>query len=68
MNTELLNFCRTVMERGKFPYAHLDIHITDDGSYYLSEITLNGGTKGAKIRRKELDQKKQDVLERLVNE
>ena len=68
MNTELLNFCRTVMERGKFPYAHLDIHITDDGSYYLSEITLNGGTKGAKIRRKELDQKKHDVLERLVNE
>ena len=68
MNTELSNFCRTVMERGKFPYAHLDIHITDDGSYYLSEITLNGGTKGAKIRRKELDQKKQDVLERLVNE
>ena len=68
INTDLLNFCRTVMERGKFPYAHLDIHITDDGSYYLSEITLNGGTKGAKIRRKELDQKKQDVLERLVNE
>jgi ribosomal protein S6--L-glutamate ligase len=68
MNTELLNFCRTIMERGKFPYAHLDIHITDDGSYYLSEITLNGGTKGAKIRRKELDQKKQDVLEGLVNE
>jgi glutathione synthase/RimK-type ligase-like ATP-grasp enzyme len=68
INTDLLNFCRTAMERGKFPYAHLDIHITDDGSYYLSEITLNGGTKGAKIRRKELDQKKHDVLERLVNE
>jgi ribosomal protein S6--L-glutamate ligase len=68
MNTELLNFCRTIMARGKFPYAHLDIHIADDGSYYLSEITLNGGTKGAKIRRKELDQKKQDVLEGLVNE
>jgi ribosomal protein S6--L-glutamate ligase len=68
LNTELLNFCRTVMERGKFPYAHLDIHITVDGSYYLSEITLNGGTKGAKIRRKELDQKKQAVLEGLVNE
>jgi ribosomal protein S6--L-glutamate ligase len=55
------------MERGKFPYAHLDIHITDDGTYYLSEIALNGGTKGAKIRRKELHQKKQDVLERLAN-
>jgi glutathione synthase/RimK-type ligase-like ATP-grasp enzyme len=67
MNTDLLEFCRTAMERGKFPYAHLDIHIADDGTYYLSEIALNGGTKGAKIRRKELDQKKQDLLERLAN-
>jgi ribosomal protein S6--L-glutamate ligase len=67
MNADLLNFCRKAMERGKFPYAHLDIHITDDGKYYLSEITLNGGIKGATIRRKELNQKKQDVLERLVN-
>jgi len=68
MNTDLLNFCRTAMERGKFPYAHLDIHITDDGTYYLSEIALNGGTKGAKIRRRELEQKKQDLLEHLANE
>jgi len=66
INTDLLNFCQTVMERGKFPYAHLDIHITDDGTYYLSEIALNGGTKGAKIRRKELDQKKKAVLEHLA--
>jgi glutathione synthase/RimK-type ligase-like ATP-grasp enzyme len=68
VNTELLNFCRTAMERGKFPYAHLDIHVTDDGSYYLSEIALNGGTKGAKIRHRELDQKKLDVLERLLTD
>jgi len=66
MNTDLLNFCRKAMARGKFPYAHLDIHITDDGNYYLSEITLNGGTKGAKIHRRELDQKKADVLEGLA--
>jgi ribosomal protein S6--L-glutamate ligase len=68
MNTNLLNFCRTAMERGHFPYAHLDIQIADDGIYYLSEIALNGGTKGAKIRRRDLDQKKQNVLERLANE
>lgn len=66
MNTNVLNFCRTAMGRGKFPYAHLDVHITDDGTYYLSEIALNGGIKGAKIRRKDLDQKKQEVLERLA--
>lgn len=67
MNSDLSNFCRTAMARGKFPYAHLDIQITDNGTYYLSEIALSGGTKGAKIRRKDLDKKKQDVLERLAN-
>ena len=64
---KLERFCHTVMERGKFPYAHLDIKITNDGQYYLSEIALNGGTKGAKIDRKELVQKKQDLLESLAN-
>jgi glutathione synthase/RimK-type ligase-like ATP-grasp enzyme len=67
MKADLLSFCRTAMARGKFPYAHLDIHITDDGTYYLSEIALNGGIKGAKIRRKELDRMKQDVLESLAS-
>jgi glutathione synthase/RimK-type ligase-like ATP-grasp enzyme len=66
MSAELLNFCRRVMERGKFPYAHMDIQVTDDGAFYLSEIALNGGTKGAKIRQKELNQKKKELLERLV--
>ena len=66
MNADLLNFCHKAMERGKFPYAHLDIQITDDGPYYLSEIALNGGIKGAKIRREKLDKKKQEVLERLA--
>jgi glutathione synthase/RimK-type ligase-like ATP-grasp enzyme len=66
MNPDLLNFCHKAMARGKFPYAHLDIQITDDGTYYLSEIALNGGIKGAKIRREKLDKKKQEVLERLA--
>ena len=60
-------FCRAAMERGKFPYAHMDLHITGNGKYYLSEIALNGGTKGASISRKELDQKKQKLLESLAN-
>ena len=67
MNTDLLNFCRRAMERGKFPYAHVDIHVADDGTYYLSEIALNGGTKGAKIRQKELEQRKKELLESLAN-
>ncbi|MFH2219966.1 MAG: hypothetical protein ABII68_09955 [Pseudomonadota bacterium] len=59
-------FCRKAMERGKFPYAHMDLHITGNGKYYLSEIALDGGIKGAKIGRKELDQKKEGILERLA--
>lgn len=60
-------FCRDVMKRGKFPFAHIDLQITDDGRCYLSEIALNGGTRGASIRREELDQKKKNVLESLAN-
>ena len=60
-------FCRKAMERGKFPFAHIDLHIIGNGKCYLSEITLNGGIKGAKINRKTLDQKKQDVLESMAH-
>lgn len=58
-------FCRQIMERGKFPYAHMDLQITENERYYLSEIALDGGTKGAVINRKELDLKKQNLLESL---
>jgi len=54
------------MEQGKFPYAHMDLQITDNGEYFLLEIALNGGIKGARISRKELDQKKHEVIENLA--
>lgn len=60
-------FCRDAMKRGKFPFAHLDLQITDDGRCYLSEIALSGGIKGASIRREELEQKKKSILERLAD-
>ena len=60
-------FCRQAMRRGKFPFAHLDLHVIDKGEYYLSEIALGGGIKGANISRKELEQKKQDLLESMVD-
>ena len=59
-------FCRNVMDRGKFPFAHIDLHILESGECFLSEIALNGGIKGAAISRKVLDEKKQDLLERLA--
>ena len=67
-NKEKEQFCRSVMERGKFAFAHLDLLISEQGKYYLSEIALNGGIKGAEIKREELDQKKQVLLNRLAKE
>jgi ribosomal protein S6--L-glutamate ligase len=60
--------CRAVMKRGKFPFAHVDLHILSDGNAFLSEIALNGGMAGSKLDRKKLDQKKDAVLERLIRE
>jgi ribosomal protein S6--L-glutamate ligase len=54
------------MKRSRFPFAHIDIMITENGNHHLTEISLNGGIKGASISRKELDKKKQDLLERLT--
>ncbi len=61
-------FCRSVMKRGKYPFAHLDLMILENGEYYLSEITLNGGIKGARIDRPELEQKKKELLEKLAGD
>ena len=61
-----MKICREAMQRGKFPYAHIDLLAMSSGEYYLSEIALNGGTRGASIKRKALDHKKQEVLESLI--
>jgi ribosomal protein S6--L-glutamate ligase len=68
LNAELEAFCRSAMQRGKFPFAHLDLMILENGKCYLSEIALNGGIKGSRIDRQELDQKKQALLERLAKD
>jgi ribosomal protein S6--L-glutamate ligase len=68
LNPEMEQFCRSVMVRGHFAYAHLDVLISENGKFYLSEIALNGGIKGAVINRKDLDHRKQDLLNRLAHE
>ena len=45
-----LELCRKIMKQGDFPYAHLDLMVTDDGTTYFTEINLRGGIKGAKIK------------------
>ena len=42
-------FCRQVMARGTFPYAHLDLMLLPDQSFCLGEINLRGGLRGAQI-------------------
>lgn len=44
------SLCCAVMERGRFPYAHIDLMVDETGDFRLTEINLTGGIKGAKIR------------------
>ena len=66
LTKDQLALCHTVMERGKFPYAHIDLLVSADGRNFLSEIALNGGMKGARINREELDAIKGDILEKMA--
>lgn len=61
-----LALCHSVTERGKFPYAHVDLLVTGDGHAYLSEVALNGGMKGARIARDDLNALKKDILEKMA--
>ena len=56
LSEEELSFCRRVMHRGHFPYAHLDLMVTPEGKFYLSEINLRGGLKGAQLSQQEYQQ------------
>ncbi|KPK24146.1 MAG: 30S ribosomal protein S6 modification protein RimK [Desulfobacterales bacterium SG8_35_2] len=44
-----LKLCRQVMKRGQFPYGHLDIIVTEEKKFYLGEVNLRGGIRGAQI-------------------
>ena len=68
LGTDGKHICHEVMNRGRFPYAHIDLLVMGSGECYLSEIALNGGTRSEKIMRRELDQKKQQVLEDLIEQ
>lgn len=63
LSQEQIDFSLKIMERGKFPYAHIDLMVLESGVTYLSEIALRGGLKGASIDNRELEIKKQQILE-----
>jgi ribosomal protein S6--L-glutamate ligase len=58
--------CRRVMNRGIFPYAHLDLLVTREGKSYLSEINLRGGIRGAAISSEEYREKVETVHRQLL--
>jgi ribosomal protein S6--L-glutamate ligase len=64
MDAAAEGLCRAVMERGRFPYAHIDLQLTSEGVCYLSEIALDGGISAARINRQELNKRKQAQLEK----
>jgi glutathione synthase/RimK-type ligase-like ATP-grasp enzyme len=64
IDTDQLRFCRSVMERARFPYAHLDLQLLEDGRCHLTEMALEGGIKGAQIDRRSLVRMKSELLER----
>jgi len=63
-----MTICSKAMARGSFPYAHIDLMITEDKRSWLTEINLNGGIKGADISALELKNKKRGVEEKLLKE
>ena len=68
LSQQQLEFCRKVMHRGAFPYAHLDLMLTQEGKCYLTEINLRGGLRGARISGKEYIEKLDRIHETLLHQ
>ncbi len=69
-NTQL-QLCKTAMKRGGYPYAHLDLMITEKDETYLAEINLRGGMRGAvidsKAYRLKITEQEGKLLAQLIN-
>lgn len=67
LEPEQLKLCADVMQRGGFPYAHIDLMITPEGKTYLAEINLRGGLRGAAITGIAYQNQIEAVHQRLAN-
>jgi glutathione synthase/RimK-type ligase-like ATP-grasp enzyme len=61
-----LRFCKEIMQRGNFPYAHLDLILTGKDGCHLMEINLRGGLRGAKITGKDYRERLETFHEKLL--
>lgn len=62
LNSPLEAFCRSIMARGDFPYAVLDVLVDEQNNFFLSEINLTGGLTGSRIGQKEFQSRKKSLL------
>jgi ribosomal protein S6--L-glutamate ligase len=58
--------CRAVMARGMFPYAHVDLMVTETLDTFLLEINLRGGIRGAKLQAEEYSKRVKAVHQTLL--
>lgn len=68
LSIEQLQLCKAAMERGSYPYAHLDLMITDKEETFLAEINLRGGMRGAVIDSRTYQTKIATLKEQLLAE
>jgi ribosomal protein S6--L-glutamate ligase len=61
-------WCRRVMDRGKFPYAILDLLVSPQGQTYLAEINFTGGLTGARLTQAEFRQRVAALEEEFVKQ
>ena len=64
---EQLQLCRRVMERGKYPYAHIDLMVEPDETTWLAEINLRGGIRGAQITPSAYKKKVEKIHRQAIN-
>ncbi len=66
LSEEQVKLCQLVMERGRFPYGHLDLLVTKEGKSFLGEINLRGGVQGAQISPDDYQEKVEAIHLRLL--
>ena len=68
LSDQQLEFCLRVMDRGAFPYAHIDLMLIPNGGIRLMEINLRGGLRGAKISGQEYQKRIEAVHRKILQE
>ena len=59
-------FCRKIMARGRFSYAHIDLLLSEKKECWMTEINLRGGLRGAKITGETYRKKIESIHEQLL--